>query len=264
MANRPSWKGTIGFGMVSVPVKLYPATEEKAIRFTSIHRKCQTRIQMPRWCPTCNGKVEASELVKGYEVGDKQYVLLEETDFAALPLKSLKSIEVVEFVDGSKIDARHYEKSYFVAPEDAGVKAFSLFLQAMAQVNLVGICKLVRGDKEHLATIRAFGRVILLNTLFYSEELRNAADVQVKLSEVSEREMQMAITLIKTLVSDTVDLTKYHDRYRDALMQVIQAKVSGQPLTVQAPKEEQAVDLFDTLMASINAEQKKKETAGAA
>jgi len=259
MATRPSWKGTIGFGMVSVPVKLYPATAEKTVRFNSIHRKCQTRIQMPKWCPTCDSKVEAGELVKGYEVGDNQYVLMEETDFAAIPLKSLKAIEVVEFVDGSKIDPRHYEKSYFIAPEEAGVKAFSLFLQAMAKVNLVGICKLVRGEKEHLATIRAFGGVILLNTLFYSDELHSATDVQVKLSEVSDREMEMAITLIKTLASDTVDLSKYQDQYRDALMQVIQAKVAGQPITVQAPKEEKAMDLVDALMASIDAESKKKE-----
>lgn len=261
MATRPSWKGTIGFGMVSVPVKLYPATEEKTVRFNSIHRKCQTRIQMPKWCPYCDSKVEAGELVKGYEVGDNQYVLMEEADFAAIPLKSVKTIEVVEFVDGSKIDPRHYEKSYFIAPEDAGVKAFSLFLQAMAKVNLVGICKLTRGEKEHLATIRAFGGVILLSTLFYSDELRNAADVQVKLPDVSEREMNMAITLIKTLASDTVDLSKYQDQYRDALMQVIQAKVAGQPITVQTPKEEKAMDLVDALMASINASEKAKETA---
>ncbi len=263
MATRPSWKGTIGFGMVAVPVKLYPATEEKTVRFNSIHRKCQTRIQMPKWCPTCNGKVEAGELVKGYEVGDGQYVYMEESDFAVIPLKSVKSIDVVEFVDGGKIDPRHYEKAYFIAPEEAGVKAFSLFLQAMAKVNLVGICKLTRGEKEHLAVIRAFGNVILLQTLFYADELRAVKDVAVTLPEVSEREMTMAITLIKTLAADTVDLAKYHDQYRDALMQVIQAKVAGTPITVAAPKEEKVMDLVDALMASINASQQAKEIAGA-
>jgi DNA end-binding protein Ku len=254
----------MGFGMVSVPCKLYPATEEKAIHFNSIHRECKTRIQMPKWCPTCDRKVEAQELVKGYEIGDNQFVLMEETDFAAVPLKSLKTIEVVEFVDSSKIDPRYYGKAYFVSPEDAGVKAFSLFLQAMAKVNLVGIAKLGYRERDHLATIRAFGGVILLQTLFYADELRNATDVQVKLPEVSEREIEMAITLIKTLATDTVDLTKFADQYRDALMLVIQAKVAGQPITVQAAPEEKPMDLVDALMASINASQKAKEPAGVA
>jgi DNA end-binding protein Ku len=264
MAPRSIWKGTMGFGMVSVPCKLYPATEEKTVHFNNIHRDCQTRIQMPRWCPKCDRKVDTKELVKGYEVGENQWVLMEETDFAAVPLKSLKTIEVVEFVDGSKIDPRHYDKAYFVTPEDAGVKAFSLFLQAMAKVNMVGVVRLGYREREHLATIQAFGGVILLRTLYYADELRPASDVQVKLPEVSEREMQMAITLIKTLATDTVDLTKFHDQYRDALMQVIQAKLAGQPITVQAVPEEKPMDLVDALMASINASQKAKEPAGVA
>lgn len=272
MAVRAIWTGGIGFGMVNVPVKLYPATEEKTLKFNNLHRKCQSRIQEPKWCPACECRVETTELVKGYEVGKGEYVLLEETDFAAVRLKSLKAVEVLEFVDGSRIDPRHYEKSYFVAPQDAGVKAFSLFLQAMAKVNMVGIAKLTFKNKEKLAVISAYGKVvqdgqreavILLRTLFYADELRPVQEVEVSLPTVSEKELTMAITLLQTLAVEKVDLSKYHDQYREGLLDVIQAKLAGKPITVQAAAEEKPMDLVDALMASINASQKAKETVAA-
>ncbi|MBA7613593.1 Non-homologous end joining protein Ku [subsurface metagenome] len=259
MAPKSIWKGAMGFGMVSVPVKLYSATEEKAVHFNQLHRDCQTRIQMPRWCPNCDRKVEQSEIVKGYPVGDNQYVLMEEADFTSLPVKSLKSIDVVAFVESGQIDPRHYNKPYFLAPEDAGTKAFSLFLQAMAKVNLVGICKLGYREREHLATIRAFGGVILLQTLYYADELRNPDEVAPKLADVSDREMEMAITLLQTLQTPNAYLGKYEDEYRVALLDRIQAKLNGQPITVaETAKEEPQMDLVDALMASINAENKAK------
>jgi len=263
MAPKAIWKGAMGFGMVSVPVKLYSATEEKTVHFNQLHRDCNSRIQMPRWCPTCDRKVEQAEIVKGYPVGDDQYVLMEDADFASLPVKSLKTIDVVAFVEGSQIDPRHYSKSYFLAPEDAGTKAFSLFLQAMARVSLVGICKLGYREKEHLATIRAFGGVILLQTLYYADELRNADEVSTKLVDVSDREMEMAITLLQTLQTPNANLDQYQDEYRTALLDRIQAKLNGQPITVaEAAKEEPQMDLVDALMASINAEKSKTEATG--
>ena len=263
MAPKAIWKGAMGFGMVSVPVKLYSATEEKAVHFNQLHKDCQTRIQMPRWCPTCDRKVEQAEIVKGYPVGDNQYVLMEEADFTSLPVKSLKTIDVVAFVEGNQIDPRHYSKSYFLAPEDAGTKAFSLFLQAMAKVSLVGICKLGYREKEHLATIRAFGGVILLQTLYYADELRNPDEVAHKRIEVSDKEMEMAITLLQTLQTPNANLDQYQDEYRTALLDRIQAKLNGQPITVaEAAPEEPQMDLVDALMASINAEKKAKEANG--
>ncbi|MGD0794296.1 MAG: Ku protein [Dehalococcoidales bacterium] len=264
MAPRPTWKGGMGFGMVNVPVKLFTATDEKTIHFNNIHRECKTKLNQPKVCPTCKKEVETKDMVKGYEVGDNQWVFLEDSDFAAVRLKSLKAMEVLEFVDGAGIDPRHYDQSYFVAPDEAGAKAFSLFLQAMAKVNMVGVVKLTFKTKEKLATIRAFGKVILLQTLFYADELKPAQDIQVALPEVSERELEMGMTLIKTLASGKADMTKYHDNYREALMKVIQAKVAGEVITVEAVPEEKPMDLVDALMASINAEQKKKETAGVA
>ena len=261
MTPRSMWKGTLGFGMVSVPVKLYSATEEKAVHFNQLHRDCNTRIQMPRWCPTCDRKVEQAELVKGYPVGDNQYVLMEEADFASLPVKSLKSIDVVAFVEGDQIDPRYYNKPYFLAPEDAGVKAFSLFLQAMGKVNMVGICKLGYREREHLATIRAYGGVILLQTLHYTDELRKADEVAPKLVDVSEKEMEMAITLLQTLQTPQANLDQYQDEYRETLLKVIEAKLNGVVLTVETPQEEPKMDIMDALMASINQAQEKKAEA---
>ena len=264
MAPRSIWKGTVGFGLVSVPCKLYAATEERSVHFNQIHRDCQGRIQMPKWCPACDRKVEASELVKGYEVAKDEYVLLDESDMAALPLKSLKSIEVLEFIEGSAIDPRQANKSYFIAPDEAGVKAFSLLLRAIEQVGLVGVVKLCMREREHLASIRPYGSVLLLQTMFYSDELRNRSEYEVALPQVSERELEMAVTLVKTLAeSGDADLGKYQDEFRDALLQVIQAKLNGETISV-APTEAPAPvgDLVDTLMASIEAAQKQKVEAG--
>jgi len=263
MAPRSIWKGAMGFGMVSVPVKLYSATEEKSVHFNQLHKDCNSRIQVPKWCPTCDRKVEQAEIVKGYNVGDDQYVLMDDADFTALPVKSLKTIDVVAFVEGGQIDPRHYNKPYFLAPEDAGTKAFSLFLQAMAQVNMVGICKLGYREREHLATIRAFGGVILLQTLYYADELRNPDEVTPKLVDVSEKEMEMAISLLQTLQVSDPKLGQYEDEYREALMERIQAKLNGTPIVAaEAPTEEPKLDLVDALMASINAEKKKAEDSG--
>lgn len=258
MAPRSTWKGGMGFGMVNVPVKLFTATDEKTIRFNNIHRDCKAKVNQPKVCSSCNKTVDAAEMVKGYEVGDNQWIFLEDSDFEAVRLKSLKTMEVLEFVDDAGIDPRHYGTSYFVAPDEAGTKAFSLFLQAMARVNLVGIVKLTFKTKEKLATIRPFGNVILLQTLFYADELKPAASVEVSLPEVSERELEMGMQLIRTLASDTVDMGKYQDNYREALMKVIQAKVAGEVIAAPVKEEEPEMDLVDTLMASINAEQSKK------
>ena len=261
MAPKSIWKGAMGFGMVSVPVKLYSATEEKAVHFNQLHRDCGGRISLPKTCIECEKKLEASEIVKGYPVGDDQYVLMEEADFANLPVKSLKTIDVVAFVKGDQIDPRHYNKPYFLAPEEAGTKAFSLFLQVMGKVNMVGICKLGYREREHLATIRAFEGVILLQTLYYADELRSAEELKPKVVEVSDRELEMAETLIQTLVMDKVNMTMFGDAYREALLGLIEAKLNGEVFTVETVTEAPKMDLVDALMASINVAKAEKETA---
>lgn len=253
MTQRSVWKGTLGFGMVSIPVKLYSATETKKISFNQIHRDCQSRIQMPKWCPTCERKVEAAELVKGYPLSKDQYILIEESDLSSLPIKTLKTVEMVDFVDSSFVDSRQVEKSYFLAPEAVGAKAFSLFLKAMQRKGKVGIAKLAFREREHLSTIKPMGDIMLLQTLYYSDELRDPGDVTIKLPDVSNKELEMAETLIE-MQSGGRNLAEYEDEYRLSLLEVVQAKINGEVLTAKPLKEPEPMDLIEALTASINAQ----------
>ena len=139
---RSIWKGTISFGMVAIPAKLYTAAEDKRVSFHLVHRDCRSRIQLPKWCPNCERKLEPAEIQRVYEYAKGQYVPMEDADFQALPLKTLKTVEVVEFVDPAGIDPRVFDKSYFLAPDEMGGKAFCLLLRAMEETGLCAVAKL--------------------------------------------------------------------------------------------------------------------------
>lgn len=254
---RSIWKGSINFGMVAIPAKLYSATDDKRVSLHQIHGECGSRIQMPKWCPACEQKLEASEIKKGYEVTEGQHILLEESDFESLPLKSLKTIEVVEFVDGSRIDVRAYSDCYFLSCEDTGAKAFSLFLMAMAKANLVAIGKLAYREREHLSAIRPYDGVMLLQTLHYADELRPYDEIKPRAVALSDKEMELAMMLIDRMRGE-YDHTKYHDDYREALEKLVEAKISGQVVPVQVEAKAPTGDVLDALLASINLAGAKK------
>lgn len=253
MAERSTWKGSIGFGMVNIPVKLYTATEEKNISFNSIHRTCGERIKMPKWCDKCGKKVEQADIVKGYPVGE-QYVLLEENELKSLPVKSSQNIEVLALVPDTAIDPRFPMKSYFLSPDKAGIKAFSLFMQAMAKVGKVAVAKIALRERERMVAIRPFGNLMLVQTLWWSDELKDSSKVECALPEVSTKEMDLATQLLNTL-SLQFDFTAHKDEYREVLMDIINAKVAGEEYTV-APQEEkkEELDLVDALIASLGEE----------
>jgi len=254
---RSIWKGSINFGMVAIPAKLYSATDDKRVSLHQIHGECGSRIQMPKWCPACERKLEASEIKKGYEVTEGQHILLEESDFESLPLKSLKTIEVVEFVDGSRIDVRAYSDCYFLSCEDTGAKAFSLFLMAMAKANLMAIAKLTYREREHLSAIRPYDGVMLLQTLHYADELRPYDEIKPRAVALADKEMELAMMLIDRMRGE-YDHTKYHDDYREALEKLVGAKISGQVIPVQVEAKAPAGDVLDQLLASINLAGAKK------
>ncbi len=246
---RSIWKGSINFAMVAIPAKLYSATDDKRVSFHQIHGECGSRIQMPKWCSKCERKVEGFEIKKGYEVGDG-HIILEESDFESLPLRSLKTVEVVEFVDGSQIDLRCFADCYFLTCEDTGAKAFRLFLTAMAQANLVAIAKLTYREREHLSAIRPYDGIMLLHTLHYADELRPYQDLKAREVALAQNELELAQMLIGKMRGD-FDLTKYHNDYREALEKLVEAKLSGQVIPVVAEKPPVA-DVADALLASIN------------
>jgi len=205
---------------------------------------------MPKWCPVCEQKLDTSEIKRGYEISDTQHIILEETDFQSLPLKSLKQIEVVEFVGSTGIDIRAYTDCYFLSCEDVGAKAFTLFLKAMESANLVAIAKLTYREREHLSAIRPYDGIMLLQTLHYADELRPYEELKPRAVAVSDREMEMALALIKAMTGE-FELAKYHDDYREALEQLIEAKLAGEVIT--APVEQAPVsDVADALIKSLN------------
>jgi len=247
---RSIWKGSINFGMVAIPAKLYTATDDKRVSFHQIHGECGSRIQMPKWCPVCDRKLEAHEIKKGYEISENQHIILEDTDFQSLPLKSLKQIEVIEFVPSSQIDVRAFDSCYFLSCEDTGAKAFTLFLKAMETANLVGIAKLTYREREHLSAVRPYDGIMLLHTLHYADELRPYQDLKPREVALADNELELAQMLIDKMKGE-FDLTKYHNDYREALERLIEAKLSGEVITV-APEQAPVTDVAEALLASLN------------
>ena len=235
--------------VVSIPAKLYSATDDKRVSFHQYHT-CGSRVTMPKFCAKCQKQVETAEIVKGYPVGDG-YVPITESDLQSLPLKSIKSIEVVKFLDGSQIDQRAYGDCYYLSCEDTGIKPFTLFLTAMERANLIGIAKLAYRDREHLTAIRPFSGIMLLHTLKYADELRDFQEIKPKAVAIAENELELAKMLISKMTGD-FNYTEYHDQYREALESMIEAKIAGK--VIPAPVEQAAPvsDVVSALLQSIN------------
>ena len=247
---RSIWKGNIKFAVVTIPAKLYSPTDDKRVSFHQIHGECGSRIQMPKWCPKCERKVEASELAKGYELAKDQHIILEESDFESLPLKSVKTIEVVEFVDQTKIDILAFSDSYYLTCEDVGTMAFQLVREVMATANLVAIARLTYREREHLSVVRPYNGIMLLQTLHYADEVRDWRELKPREVTVSDRELEMALMLVKAFTVSEFEHTKYHDNYREALEKLIEAKMTGQVLQVEA-EQKPVTDIAEALMASL-------------
>jgi DNA end-binding protein Ku len=257
---RSIWNGVISFGMVSIPVKLYTGTADKDISFNMLHKEDNERIKMLRWCPADERAVEMSEIVKGYEYARDQYVVLTEEDFEKLPLPSKHTIELTQFVEASEIDPVYYEKSYYLEADERAMKPYALLLKALREKGLVAIAKIAIRNKERLCALRPLDGTIVMETLYYPDEIRiEKADIPEV--DVSERELQMAFTLIEML-QEPFDPERYHDDYRQALMQLIEAKLEGQELAeVAAPVPANVTDLMSALKASVEAQKKKRTEA---
>ena len=249
---RSIWKGAIQFGVVVIPSKLYTPTDDKRVGFHQYHKECGVRLQMPRWCPQCTRKVEAAEIDKGYEVGD-QHIVMEESDFASLPLKSIKSVEITAFVPASDIDVRVYGDYYYLATEDTGAKAFALLYKGMEKAGLVAVGKLTYREREHLVALRPYDGILLCHLLHYADEIRDIGEIRSKVAvNLSERELQLADMLIGQMQGQ-FSHALYHDEYREALEKVIEAKMIGAPVVAQAEAKMAPVsDVADALLASLN------------
>jgi DNA end-binding protein Ku len=258
---RTMWKGAISFGLVTVPIRMYPSTEEKSLKFNQLHDKDHGRIKYQRTCSLDGEEVPFEHIVKGYEYEKDRYVVLEDKDFDAVPVESSRAVDIQQFVDADEIDPIYYKKSYYLVPEEAGVKAYALLRQAMSEDDRVGIAKVSFRDKEHLAALRFKDKIMVLETMYWPDEIR-AADFEEldKSPRTRPQEVQMARSLIDNL-TEPFKPEAYHDEYREALMGVVEKKAAGEEIEViQPPEEEKVVDLMEALKASV-AQTKKRAAA---
>lgn len=260
---RAIWSGSISFGMVSMPVKLYGATESKDIRFQLLHATCGTKLQQRRWCPTDEVDVPWNEVARGFEYAKGQYVLLTDEDFEQLPLSSKHTIELTAFVEQKEIDPIFYERSYYLEPDERGEKPYALLLKALEEKKLSAVGSITLRKKEQLCVIRPHANTIMLETLYYPDEVREEHGVDLGKVKVAERELDMAFTLIE-LLKRPFDPSEYKDHYREALAQVIEAKLEGKEVVTSPPTEEARVfDLAEALKRSVEAAKKGKPKAPA-
>lgn len=258
---RNLWKGAISFGLVHVPVKLYAATERKDIKFNYLHEECKTPVKYERVCPTCEREIAMEEIVKGYEYEKGRYVILKDEDFENIPLETTKTVEILNFVDLKEIDPVYFDKSYYLAPGDGGQKAYELLKESMQTTNKVAVAKVVIRSKESLATLRVYQNVIVMETMFYPDEIRGTQlmpELNYKI-KVHDNEIKMARNLIESL-SEPFNPDQYENEYRKALNDLIQSKITGEEVEV-APRVEpgKVVDLMEALKASIDLAKKEKD-----
>jgi len=255
---RVMWKGAISFGLVTIPVGLYPATEEKSLKFNQLHDEDFGRIKYQRYCSKCGEEVPFEHIVKGYEYEKDKYVVLTDDDFDAVPVESSRAIDIVQFVDREQIDPLYFQKSYYLVPEETGLKAYALLRQAMSEDGRVAIAKIALREKEHLATLRFTDNVFVLETMFWPDEIR-AAEFEVLDQKVSIRpqEVKMAKSLIDNLTSDFKP-EEFADAYREALLGIVEKKIAGEEIeVVPEPETTKVVDLMEALKASVESTKKK-------
>jgi DNA end-binding protein Ku len=252
---RAIWKGAVSFGLVSIAVKLFSATEEKNIKFHQVHREDGGRIKYQRICSICGVEVSYDEIAKGYDVGGGEMVILDDPDFADLPLSTSRAIDVLEFVPAEQVDPILYAKAYYLEPEATATRPYVLLRDALTGSEKVAIVKVALRQREQLATLRVREGVLVLNTMLWPDEIREP-DFKFLDEGITLRapELAMATSLIESMSAD-FDPDMYSDDYREALQAVIDAKIGGHEVVAPVPvvsKPTAAVDLMAALQASVD------------
>ncbi len=257
---RAMWKGAIQFGLVTIPVKLYLATEsDYTIRFNMLHEKDHSRIQMKTWCPVDDAPISRADTVKGYEYAPGEYVVITDEDLEKVPLKTVRSIEIEQFTkadDEEAANTRFVKQAYYVEPDKIGRKPFYLLRSVLQEEGLKAICKVVIKDREALASLDPFADTMLLTTLHWPDEVRSTAELDLPAEEYDFKpaELAMARQLVSAMTG-AFNPAEYKDEYRDALMEVIESKIEGHEVKAPEPAEDSGklVDLMAALEASVNA-----------
>ncbi len=248
------WNGSIGFGLVNIPVRVYLATREIE---PPLHSLCKNghRIVYKRWCPVENREVSWQELKKGFELSPDKFIVLEKEDLEKIKIPSTKTIQIKEFVDSSQLDPIYVERSYYIAPDKNGERAYALLFSALGLLNKLAIGQFTMNDKEHVVAIRAFQKGLLMHTLHYSDEILSIDDIaELKnLEKPEKKELDLAELLIQKMSKNSIDMEQFKDAYAEALRELIKAKAAGKEYVVEASKETKAAkNLIDSLTESLN------------
>ena len=265
---RAIWKGSISFGLVNIPIALYPATRKEELKFRLLRKRDLSPVNYKRVAAKDGKEVPWDEIVKGYEYEKGKFVVLNEKDFQRVDLEATQTVDIKDFVDLDEIDPMYFYKPYYLEPQKGGDKAYTLLREALADGKKVGIAKVVIKTRQYLAGVKALNHALVLELMHFAEELADPEKLHVpKKTEVGKREKEMAEALVKSMTSKW-DPEKYKDDYRDALMEVIEEKVeSGGKEIEEKPKEKRpstkVIDLVAVLQESLKAQNGGKKKSGA-
>jgi DNA end-binding protein Ku len=256
---RPVWRGYVSFGLVTIPVKLYTATEEKDVRFRLLHSTCGTPIKNQRYCPHDDVVIEWSDVVRGYEVSKGRFVTVTDEELDKIPIDTSGNVNIAGFVQLAEIDPIYYDRSYYVVPDEGGAKAFALLQEALRQADRVAVGKVVIREKEHVVSLRPFQDAMVMSTLYYADEVRSVSaldEVPVDV-KVHPNERKMAGQLVESLAIE-FNPEEFKDEYRQAVLSLIEAKGRGEPVPeAKAKAPGKVVDLMEALRRSVEMAQQR-------
>jgi len=257
------WKGHLTFGLVSLPVKLYSAARSETVSFNQLHKTDHSRVKQVLYCALEDKPVPRTDLVKGYEYEKDKYVVVDDEEIKKVAPKTAKTMEIQEFVKSSEVDPVYYESSYYMAPDEAGEKAYALLFEAMKQTGYLAVAKIAMHNREHIVLLRPAAQGILMHTMYYRDEIRQSEEFRTDTSLVKPKELEIAKSLIDSLSAE-FEPEKYKDDYRENLKALIQAKVEGRE-TVETPAPERlapVVDILEALKMSLANVKKPVRSAG--
>ncbi len=260
MPPRAIWKGAISFGLVSIPVNTYGAISEHKTGLRMMCPTCKSPLQFKRMCPKCQKEVAWDDTIRGYEVQKGKYVPVTPKELEKLELESGRLLEIFQFVDADKLDPIYFDTSYYLMPDERGEKPYFLMREALEQYQKVAVGRVVMHEKEHLVALRPYEGSILMSTLHYADEIRSPKDFPElkKGVEVDKEELELAGQLIR-IMKKPFNYKEYKDRYHEALMRLIEAKVKGKEevIELRVPEIKPTKNLMEALKASIKAHEKR-------
>jgi len=257
------FSGTISFGLVTIPIKIYTATQPKEVEMHNLCSVCNTPLVYKRWCPKCQKEVEWNEIKKGFRISKEKWVVIEKSELESIKLKSTKTIEILMFTDPSQLDPLFIQKSYILVPAEEGLKAYSLLVEALSLLNKIAIGKVTLKNKEYVVALRAYKEALLMHALYYKNEIKDISKLSElkSLPKVTKEEIELARVLIEKLSKEKLELEQFKDEYSEKLKQLIKAKVEGKQIVEEEAKEKEvkAKSLMEALKASVEEVEKKKK-----